>query len=187
MPVCGRHLSNGWGGLDWCMESVAILAGGCFWCLEAVYQRVDGVVSVQSGYTGGHVESPDYESVCSGSTGHAEAVRIVFDSDVVGYRELLDLFWRAHDPTTLNRQGADVGTQYRSAIFYLDAEQKREAEESMARVQGELDALIVTEIAEAGEFFPAEDCHDDYYNRHRGAMYCQAVIRPKLAKLGMPE
>jgi peptide-methionine (S)-S-oxide reductase len=165
-------------------QAVATLAGGCFWCLEAVYEQLQGVTSVESGYTGGTVANPSYEQVCTGTTGHAEAVRITYDPGVISYRELLEVFFDIHDPTTLNRQGADVGTQYRSAIYYHDAEQKAAAEQ----IIGELDASgkwknpIVTEVAPAGEFYVAEGYHQEYFRNHGNQPYCRAVIAPKVAK-----
>ncbi len=166
-------------------REMATLAGGCFWCLEAVYELQAGVEAVESGYTGGHLENPTYREVCTGTTGHAEAVRITFDPAVVSYRELLDLFFTIHDPTTLNRQGADVGPQYRSAIFYHSPEQKAIALEVIAGLQAERygDTPIVTEVVPAGEFYVAEPEHQDYYRRNPDAPYCQVVIAPKVARL----
>lgn len=163
----------------------ATLAGGCFWCVEAVFERLQGVQRVVSGYTGGRLPEPSYEAVCSGLTGHAEAVEVAFDPDVISYREILEVFFAFHDPTTLNRQGADVGTQYRSAIFVHSPEQERVAREVIAdldrrRIFG---APIVTQIEPAQTFFPAEAYHKEYYRRNEGKMYCQAVIAPKVAKL----
>jgi peptide-methionine (S)-S-oxide reductase len=165
-------------------REVATLAGGCFWCLEAVYDRLRGVERVESGYAGGQVPSPTYEQVCTGSTGHAEVVQITFDSDVVSYRELLEVFFTIHDPTTLNRQGADVGPQYRSAIFYHTPEQRATAEALIAELEGQKvwPDPIVTELAPLSQFYPAEDYHHDYYRRNPGQPYCQVVIAPKLAK-----
>lgn len=170
-------------------REIATLAGGCFWCLEAVFELRRGVESVESGYTGGHVSNPTYREVCSGTTGHAEAVRITFDPSVVTYRELLDIFFKVHDPTTLNRQGADVGTQYRSAIYYHSPEQKAAAEEVIATLQAERypDRPIVTEVVPAGEFYQAEPEHREYYRRNPEAAYCQVVIAPKVAKLAPEE
>lgn len=163
---------------------VATLAGGCFWCLEAVYTEVAGVQDVRSGYVGGHHPRPSYELVCTGSTGHAEAVRITFDPAVVTYRDLLEIFFTIHDPTTPNRQGADVGTQYRSAIFYHDEEQKRTATQVVAALEADGTWTgIVTEVVPVTEFHPAEDYHHRYYERNPSQGYCQAVISPKLAKL----
>ncbi|NJD11170.1 MAG: peptide-methionine (S)-S-oxide reductase MsrA [Gemmatimonadetes bacterium] len=163
----------------------ATLAGGCFWCLEAAFTRVPGVLGVESGYTGGQAENPTYEQVCTGRTGHAEAVRITFAGDVVSYRDLLGLFFALHDPTTLNRQGGDVGTQYRSAIFPADPEQERIARETVAALTAErvFPDPIVTEILPPGEWYPAEAYHRDYYERHPEQAYCQVVIAPKLARL----
>ena len=167
------------------MQETATLAGGCFWCLEAVFERLEGVDQVVSGYTGGRVPDPSYAAVCTGLTGHAEAVQIRFDPAVIGYRDLLELFFAFHDPTTRNRQGPDIGTQYRSAIFVHSAEQRRVAEEVVATLTREavFDAPIVTEIAEAGPFYPAEPNHQQYYQRNQGQPYCQATIAPKVAKL----
>ncbi len=162
-----------------------VLGAGCFWCVEAVFQRLDGVVSVEAGYSGGTVDHPSYEQVCSDSTGHAEVARIVFDTGRITFEELLEAFWQAHDPTTLNRQGADAGTQYRSAIFYRSEEQRLRAEASKREAQAEFDDPIVTEITALQQFFPAENYHQDYYNRNRNAPYCQIVIRPKLKKLNL--
>ena len=163
----------------------ATLAGGCFWCLEAAYQLVPGVTGVESGYTGGHTVNPSYQQVCTGETGHAEAVRVTFDSDVVSYRDLLELFFAVHDPTTLNRQGGDVGTQYRSAIFFETPEQERTAREVVAGLEAEdaFGAPIVTQILPLGPWYPAEGYHRDYYERNPGQAYCRVVIAPKLAKL----
>src|SRR5579883_3399026 len=149
-------------------QEIAILAGGCFWCLEAVYQEMEGISGVESGYIGGHVPSPTYEQVCSGATGHAEAARITFDPDETSYREILEVFFTIHDPTTLNRQGNDVGTQYRSAIFYLDERQRATAEELMRELaaEGIWDSPIVTELQPAGTFYKAEDYHQNYYRSH---------------------
>ncbi len=161
----------------------ATLAGGCFWCLEAVYQEMKGVERVVSGYTGGNVENPSYRQVCSGRTGHAEAVEISYDPDVVSYRELLEVFFTIHNPTTRNRQGADVGTQYRSAIFYHDDAQREAAEAVMAELAGAFDDPIVTEVEPTGAFYRAEQKHQNYYRDNPGLPYCQAVISPKLGKL----
>jgi peptide-methionine (S)-S-oxide reductase len=166
---------------------VAVLGGGCFWCLEAVFARVEGVVEVKSGYSGGEVENPSYEEVCSGSTGHAEVVELTYDSTLISYREILDIFWLAHDPTTLNRQGNDVGTQYRSIILYRNEEQKKAALESKQKAPEKLKLTqpIVTEIVPLTVFYPAEDYHQDYYDNNRGQGYCIFVIHPKLKKLGL--
>jgi peptide-methionine (S)-S-oxide reductase len=164
---------------------LATLGGGCFWCLEAVYTRTDGVTSVTSGYAGGSTENPTYEQVCSGATGHAEVVQIEYDPEVISYRKILDLFWRSHDPTTLNRQGADVGTQYRSIILYHDEEQKKEAEQSLKAAQTDYNSPIVTHIEPLQHFYPAEEYHQDYYAKNPTRGYCVMVIRPKLKKLGI--
>jgi len=163
---------------------VATLAGGCFWCLEAVYDDLKGVVDVVSGYTGGHVRNPSYREVCTGTTGHAEAVQITFDPAQITYRELLEVFFSIHDPTTLNRQGADVGTQYRSAIFYHTAEQKKTAEAVMAALQVDnpWGRPIVTELAPMEAFYPAEEYHQEYFARNPEQGYCTVVIAPKLEK-----
>ena len=165
-------------------REIATLAGGCFWCLEAVYLELRGVVGVQSGYAGGHVPNPSYQLVCTGTTGHAEVVQIAFDPDEISYRDLLDVFFTIHDPTTLNRQGNDVGTQYRSAIFYHSAEQKTAADEAIAELAAEKtwDDPIVTEVLPLKEFFPAEEYHRDYFRLHPDQAYCRAVIAPKVAK-----
>ncbi len=165
---------------------VAALAAGCFWCTEAIFKQQPGVISVTSGYTGGHVPKPTYEQVCNGDTGHAEATQIVYDPKKVSFEKILDLFWRMHDPTTPNRQGHDVGTQYRSAIFYHSDAQRAAAEKSKAEAQKAFKEPIVTEITKAGEFYAAENYHQDYYrlNKDRNP-YCSIVIRPKLEKLGL--
>ncbi len=162
----------------------AALAGGCFWCLEAVYDEIKGVHSVESGYSGGHVENPSYRAVCTGSTGHAETVQIHFDPNVVSYRDLLNVFFTIHDPTTLNRQGADIGTQYRSAIFYHDEEQKKIAEEVIQDLNAKRiwDQPIVTEVTKFDKFYPAEDYHQEYFTHNPYQPYCQVVIAPKVAK-----
>ncbi len=162
---------------------LATLGGGCFWCLEAVFKRVDGVTSVTSGFAGGNTANPTYEEVCAGETGHAEVVQVAFDPRRIGYAEILDIFWKAHDPTTLNRQGADVGEQYRSAIFSHDDRQRRLAEESRTAAQRNWREPIVTQIAALDRFWKAEDYHQDYYDRNRTAGYCRVVISPKLRKL----
>jgi len=163
----------------------ATLAGGCFWCLEAVFLELKGVEKVDSGYAGGDLPSPTYEQVCSGDTGHAEVVQVTFDPAVISYRELLEIFFTIHDPTTLNRQGADVGTQYRSAIFYHTAEQKATAVAVMAELETQRvwDAKIVTQLVPYEMFYPAEEYHRDYYRRNPGQGYCRAVIAPKVSKL----
>ncbi len=161
----------------------ATFGAGCFWCVEAVFQALKGVHSVRSGYIGGGSPNPTYREVCSGATGHAEAVEITFDSEVITYEQLLRVFWSTHDPTTLNQQGHDRGTQYRSVIFYHDLDQKQEAEHSKNVVAPQLwNDPIVTEIAEATRFYPAENYHQDYYLNNPGNAYCRAVINPKLKK-----
>lgn len=163
----------------------ATLAGGCFWCLEAVFLELKGVKQVVSGYTGGSVKDPSYHEVCTGSTGHAEAVQVTFDPQEISFREILQIFFTIHDPTTPNRQGADVGTQYRSAIFYHAEEQKKSAEDAIREISdaGVWDNPIVTEIAPLQEFYPAEEYHQSYFEQHREQRYCQLVIEPKVAKL----
>ena len=166
-------------------RELATLAGGCFWCLEAVFEQLDGVTSVQSGYSGGGVPDPSYEQVCTGTTGHAEVVQVEFDPAVITFREILEVFFTIHDPTTRDRQGGDVGTQYRSAIFYHSPDQKSVAEEVIAELsaEGVFGDPIVTEVTALGAFFPAEDYHNEYYRRNSGQPYCQVVISPKVAKL----
>jgi peptide-methionine (S)-S-oxide reductase len=162
----------------------ATLAGGCFWCLEAIYDRVKGVASVESGYSGGHVRNPGYQAVSMGATGHAEVVRINFDATSITYKDLLNIFFTIHDPTTLNRQGADVGTQYRSAIFYHDEEQREVAEEVIQEITEAMiwDDPIVTEVIPFERFYIAEETHQEYYERNPNQPYCRAVIEPKVAK-----
>jgi len=162
------------------MSETATLAGGCFWCLEAVYQSVRGVEKSVSGYMGGDVDNPTYEQVCSGRTGHAEVVQLTFDPAVISYEQLLEIFFEIHDPTTLNRQGNDVGTQYRSAIFYHTEEQRGIALRAMASLQ--LSDPVVTEVSPASAFWPAEAYHQDYFRNHQDQPYCAYVIAPKLAK-----
>ena len=166
-------------------REVATLAGGCFWCLEAAFQDLKGVENIQSGYAGGRVANPSYEDVCTGSTGHAEVVQITFDPQVVTFEDLLHVFFTIHDPTTLNRQGADVGTQYRSAIFYHSPEQKATAERVIAELQAQKlwDEPVVTELKPLTAFYPAEEYHRDYFRRNPTQGYCQAVIAPKVAKV----
>ena len=163
---------------------IATLAGGCFWCLEAVYLEMDGVTGVQSGYMGGQVDHPSYEAVCSGRTGHAEVVQLTFDPDVTSFREILEVFFTIHDPTTLNRQGNDVGSQYRSAIFYHSEEQRTIADEVIRELTAERvwPDPIVTQIEEASTFYPAEGYHDDYYRRNPNQPYCMFVVEPKVQK-----
>jgi peptide-methionine (S)-S-oxide reductase len=163
---------------------MATLGGGCFWCLEAVYEQLQGVESVVSGYCGGEVANPSYEQVCSGMTGHAEVVQITFDPSVITFRDILNVFFTIHDPTTLNRQGADVGTQYRSAIFYHSPEQRQVAEQTIAELTaaGLWDDPVVTEVTPLSTFYPAEDYHQEYFRRNPYQGYCRVVIAPKVAK-----
>ena len=165
----------------------ATFGAGCFWCVEAVFQNIEGVLDVRSGYTGGTTNNPTYEEVCGGRTGHAEVIQIDFDSSKVGYEELLDLFWISHDPTTLNQQGADVGTQYRSAIYYHSDSQKVMAEKSIDNANNIklYSNPIVTEVSVLDTFYIAENYHQDYYRLNKNAPYCQLVIRPKLEKLNI--
>lgn len=163
----------------------ATLGGGCFWCVEAVFQHLQGVKRVVSGYAGGHVANPTYKQICTGTTGHAEVVQIEFDPGGVSYADLLKLFWKSHDPTTLNRQGADAGTQYRSIILYHSEEQKRIAELSRAEAERDFADPIVTQLVPFTIFYPAEDYHQNYFRDNPGAPYCMYVIRPKMMKLGM--
>lgn len=161
----------------------ATLGAGCFWCVEAVFQELKGVEKVVSGYMGGEIENPTYRQICTGLTGHAEVAVVYFDPEVITYEEILEVFWSTHDPTTLNRQGYDAGTQYRSAIFYHDDKQKAIAEKSKAEVATQLwDNPVVTEITEASTFYPAEDYHQDYYILNPNQGYCRAVINPKMSK-----
>lgn len=161
---------------------IATLGGGCFWCLEAVYQEMRGVQSVESGYSGGHVANPTYEQVCEGTTGHAEVVRVHFDPSVVSYREVLEVFFTIHDPTTPNRQGNDVGTQYRSVIYASSGEQMATAKQVIAEMAHVWDAPIVTELAEAPVFYRAEEYHQNYFVNHPLQSYCAFVVAPKVAK-----
>ena len=165
-------------------SEVATLAGGCFWCIEAVIEQLQGVQRVESGYIGGDVPNPSYQLVCTGTTGHAEAVQVTFDPDVLSYRDLLRVFFTVHDPTTLNRQGPDVGTQYRSEIFAHTDEQEDAALEVIAEINatGVWDRRIVTEVSPVADFYPAEDYHREYYRRNGSQPYCQVVISPKVAK-----
>jgi peptide-methionine (S)-S-oxide reductase len=162
----------------------ATLAGGCFWCLEAVYDEIKGVQGVESGYAGGHMDNPTYRAVCNGDTGHAEVVQVHFDPNIVSYRDLLNVFFAIHDPTTLNRQGADTGTQYRSAIFYHDDEQKKVAEELIRDLNAQKiwDRPIVTEVTKLDKFYMAEDYHQEYFANNPYQPYCMAVVSPKVSK-----
>ena len=164
---------------------VAIFGGGCFWCLEAVIEQLRGVSKVESGYCGGQVTSPTYQQVCTGTTGHAEVIQVTFDSSLISFREILEVFFAMHDPTTLNRQGADVGTQYRSAIFYHDDSQRIVAEETIRELNAAhiWDRPIVTQVAPCETFYAAEDYHQGYFRSNSYQPYCQAVISPKVAKL----
>lgn len=164
---------------------IATFGAGCFWCVEAVFEQLRGVDSVVSGYMGGKTSNPSYREVCSGQSGHAEVTQIHFDPATIRFETLLDWLWRSHDPTTLNRQGADSGTQYRSAIFYHSESQKEAAIASREAAQAAFAKPIVTEITEAGTFYPAEDYHQDYFRQNQAAPYCQMVIRPKLDKLNL--
>ncbi|MGW8317018.1 MAG: peptide-methionine (S)-S-oxide reductase MsrA [Bacteroidales bacterium] len=165
-------------------EEVATFGGGCFWCVEAIYERVAGVHSVTSGYSGGHVENPDYKQVSTGLTGHAEVVQIKYDPDIVSFYELLEIFFKTHDPTTLNRQGADVGTQYRSIILYHSEAQKKQAEEIIADLDatGVYDRPIVTQVVPFEKFYKAEDYHQEYFENNPNQGYCRLVIQPKVEK-----
>ncbi|XDD42298.1 peptide-methionine (S)-S-oxide reductase MsrA [Leptospira sp. WS60.C2] len=167
------------------MTEKAILGGGCFWCTEAVYLRISGVISVVSGYAGGEKPNPSYKEICTGTTGHAEVIQIEYDPEILSYSKILEIFWVAHDPTTLNRQGNDVGTQYRSVIFYLDEKQKELAVESKRKHAYLFPNPIVTEIMPAPTFYPAEDYHQNYFNLNPQNPYCHYVIFPKLKKLGL--
>ncbi len=180
----GQILNNSGGKVSADKLDTATFAAGCFWCVEAVFQMVKGVESVQSGYSGGQKPNPTYQEVCTGTTGHAEACRIIFDTSQVRYQDLLEIFWGSHDPTTLNKQGADEGTQYRSAIFYHNDRQKELAEHFKAKLDqsGTFNKPIVTKIEPMVNFFPAEDYHQDYYNNHSSQPYCSFVITPKIEK-----
>ena len=169
--------------MDTNKTETATLGGGCFWCIEAVYERLPGVISVTSGFAGGYTENPTYKEVCAGGTGHAEVTQIVFEPAKISYEKLLDVFWQAHDPTTLNRQGADEGPQYRSIILYHNEAQKLAAEKSRAEAQKNFKRPIVTEIVPFTAFYEAEDYHQEYYDKNSNPFYCQIVIAPKLKKL----
>ena len=165
-------------------NEIATLAGGCFWCLEAVYEQLDGVERVESGYSGGEVDEPTYEQVCSGTTGHAEVVQVHFDPEAISYREILEVLFAIHDPTTLNQQGGDIGTQYRSAIFWHSDEQRQVAEALIEELDasGAFDGQIVTEVVELARFWPGEAYHQEYYRLNPNQPYCQVVIDPKVRK-----
>jgi peptide-methionine (S)-S-oxide reductase len=173
----GEELSSGY-------EEI-VLGGGCFWCVEAVYERLDGIQNAVSGYAGGTTANPTYRQVTSGSTGHAEVVKITYDPSIISLEKVLEWFWKAHDPTTLNRQGADIGTQYRSAIYYYNEDQKSVVEASVKNAQEDFSRPIVTEVKAMGDFYVAEDYHQDYYANNPNYGYCQVVIEPKLRKLGI--
>ena len=166
-------------------SDIATLGGGCFWCVEAVFQRIEGVLSVKPGYAGGDIKNPTYKQICTGNTGHAEVAKIEFDPEKITYSQILNVFWQSHDPTTLNRQGNDVGTQYRSVIFFHDESQREIAEKSKidADKSGYWDNKIVTEITLLNNYYDAEDYHDNYYNNNPNQPYCLFVIKPKLDKL----
>ena len=166
-------------------SDIATLGGGCFWCVEAVFQRIDGVLSVKPGYAGGDIKNPTYKQICTGNTGHAEVAKIEFDPEKITYSQILNIFWQSHDPTTQNRQGNDVGTQYRSVIFFHDENQREIAEKSKtdANKSGYWDNEIVTEITLLNNYYDAEDYHDNYYNKNPNQPYCLFVIKPKLDKL----
>lgn len=162
----------------------ATIGNGCFWCTEAIFQQVTGVISVKSGYSGGHMENPDYKTVCSGQTGHAECLQIVYDASVISFEEILEIFWRTHDPTTLNRQGNDIGTQYRSVIFYHNEQQKKIAEDYIHQLThaGTFSSPIVTTLEPMMKFYPAEEYHQNYFNLNGTVPYCALVVRPKVEK-----
>jgi peptide methionine sulfoxide reductase msrA/msrB len=164
------------------MEAKITFGGGCFWCTEAIFKELKGVIDVKSGYSGGHIKNPSYREVCTGRTGHAEVIEITYDTDLVNFEELLLIHLSTHDPTTLNRQGADAGTQYRSVIFYRNEDEKAIAQSVISEVQSSLESPIVTELAPFDVFYVAEDSHQDYYRNNPDAGYCQAVIAPKLVK-----
>ncbi|MFZ6772839.1 peptide-methionine (S)-S-oxide reductase MsrA [Undibacterium sp. SXout7W] len=164
------------------MTEIAVLGGGCFWCTEAVFQQIRGVLKVESGYAGGATDHPTYEQICTGRTGHAEVVRVSFDAEQISYRELLEIFFTIHDPTTLNRQGNDVGTQYRSVIYFYNQQQEAIACEVKAQMAAVWEDPVVTEIAEAPQFFIAENYHQNYFRQHPQQGYCAVVVAPKVAK-----
>ena len=179
----GNHLSK-MNTMISAKTDTATFGAGCFWCVEAIFQELEGVQSVVSGYAGGHVKNPSYKEVCTGRTGHAEVAQIVFNPDVISFVELLEVFWQTHDPTTLNRQGADVGTQYRSVVFYHNEEQREQAEfyKKKLNESGAFNNPVITEISLLEDYYPAEDYHQNYFNENADAPYCSAVIRPKLEK-----
>ena len=163
----------------------ATFGGGCFWCVEAIFERLEGVADVRAGYTGGNTENPTYEDVCSGETGHVEVIQLDFNPQIISFKQILDIFWKAHDPTTVNRQGADIGSQYRSAVFFHSDKQLEIAEKSMKAADHSrlYENPIVTEITPLATFYPAEEYHQDYYRQNTNSQYCQVVIQPKLKKL----
>ncbi len=182
LPACAPGSPSGQKAME-----TATFGAGCFWCVEAVFERLDGVVAVMPGYAGGHTKNPTYEQVCTGTTGHAEVAQITFDPKKISFERLLQVFWQAHDPTTLNRQGADEGTQYRSVIFVHSSAQRAAAERSKAEAQKTFDSPIVTEIQDLAAFYPAENYHQAYFRNHPDAPYCRFVIQPKLKKLHLEE
>ena len=186
-PHSAHHADNTMNPTDASGQQVATFGAGCYWCIEAILEQQEGVQAVTSGFMGGHIQNPSYEAVCSGTTGHAEVVHVQFDPSKISYQQLLYWFFKSHDPTTLNRQGADVGTQYRSAIFYHNAEQKELAEATIAKLTDETvyASPIVTEVTEASTFYEAKQEHQDFYRNNRAHGYCRAVIAPKLDKLGL--
>ena len=163
---------------------IAVFGAGCFWCIEAIFSQVEGIKDISVGYTGGHTKSPTYEEICKGNTGHAEVMRIEYDPSIVNYEDLLKIFWETHDPTTLNRQGNDIGTQYRSAIYYSNTEQKKIAENYKKQLEKDKVFInkIVTEITELGVYYEAENYHQDYYSNNKNQPYCRYVIKPKIEK-----
>ena len=163
---------------------IAVFGAGCFWCIEAIFSQVEGIKDISVGYTGGHTKSPTYEEICKGNTGHAEVMRIEYDPSIVNYEDLLKIFWETHDPTTLNRQGNDIGTQYRSAIYYSNTEQKKIAENYKKQLEKDKVFInkIVTEITELGVYYEAENYHQDYYSNNKNQPYCKYVIKPKIEK-----
>ena len=163
----------------------AVLGGGCFWCTEAVFEKIDGILEAVSGYAGGQTQNPTYKDICTGNSGHAEVIKIKFNPQVISYGKILEIFGEAHDPTTLNRQGADIGTQYRSTIMYLSESQKKDSEDWKKTLSKKLVDPVVTEIVPAPKFYRAEDYHQDYYEKNPNQGYCSFVIRPKLKKLGL--
>lgn len=163
-------------------KEMATIGGGCFWCVEAVYDELKGIDDVVSGYSGGHVQNPNYRQVCAGDTGHAEVIRIIFDNEVISYREILDVFFTVHDPTTLNQQGSDIGPQYRSIILYHSPEQKQVAEEAIKAAQALWEKPIVTEVVPFKAFYPAEDYHQEYFANNPNQPYCKLVVQPKVNK-----